>query len=405
MHTLLIHQIFMSPEDSGGTRHYELGKRVVDTGDNFTIVASDLNYLTGKRILEDQGFIAEQNFEGVKVLRTYTYPSLHRGFTWRIISFLSFTLSSFFAGMTAKNVDVVMGTSPPIFQCISAWLIAKIRNKPFLLEIRDLWPDFAIDIGVLKSPILIGLSRWLESFLYKSAKCILVNSPAYRDYLLDKGIPAEKIVLISNGVEVEQFNPEHQGKEWRQSLGIDDKFVVTYTGSIGMANDIATLLKAAAIVKSEPNIEIVLVGDGKERKIMEKMAEDLQLSNLRFTGIVSKREIPSIIAGSDICLAILKDIPMFRKPYPNKVFDYMAGGRATILAIDGVIRDVIEKSHGGIFVQPGDEQKLAEAIIYLSQNSEIAKQMGASARKYVVENFDRKEHGKAFVKLLQELTN
>jgi len=160
MHTLLIHQAFVSPHEAGGTRHYELAKHVVKAGDRFTIVASDLSYLSGKRATEKKGLVTKQNINDICVFRAYTYSSIHKSFVWRVVSFFSFTFTSILASFGAGPVDLVMGTSPPIFQAISAWVVAKLRRKPFLLEIRDLWPEFAIDMGVLKNPILIYMSRY-----------------------------------------------------------------------------------------------------------------------------------------------------------------------------------------------------------------------------------------------------
>ena len=166
MHILLIHQAFVSPNEAGGTRHYELSRHLVQQGHQVTIVASDLSYLTGERTTARPRLVTQELLDGIQVLRTYTYPALHRSFFWRVISFFSFMFTSLVAALRVKNVDLVMGTSPPIFQAVSAWLVAALRRLPFLLEIRDLWPEFAIDMGVLKNLLLIRLSRWLERFLY-----------------------------------------------------------------------------------------------------------------------------------------------------------------------------------------------------------------------------------------------
>ncbi len=169
MRLLLIHQALAAPDQPGGTRHYELGQHLIAQGHAMTVVTSDLNYMTGKAVAERQGVFVREEMDGIAVLRAYTYPSLHRSFVWRVVSFLSFMLSSLWAGLNAGPVDVVMGTTPPIFQAVTAWLVAALRRKPFLLEVRDLWPEFAIDLGVLRNPTLIQLSRWLESFLYNRA--------------------------------------------------------------------------------------------------------------------------------------------------------------------------------------------------------------------------------------------
>lgn len=403
MHVLLIHQAFVSPDEPGGTRHYELARHLVGHGHRFTIVASILSYLTGQRTIAHRGLIAAQNLGGVRVLRAYAYPALHRSFFWRVVSFLSFMLTSIGAALRAGSVDIVMGTSPPIFQAVSAWLVAAIRRRPFLLEIRDLWPEFAIGLGVLANPVLISLSRWLECFLYARATHILVNSPAYRDYLLGKGISAVKISLIPNGVDPAKFDPDAQNASVRQQWQLGEKFVVTYAGALGMANDIQTILQAANRLHDRSHIHFLLVGDGKERSNLEALARQMNLPNVTFAGALPKSQMRDVLAASDACVATLKDIPMFRTTYPNKVFDYMAAGRPTILAIDGVIRQVVEAAKGGIFVSPGDDAALADAVRSLSQDRQRARAMGRAGRLYVIEHFNRHRHAEQFEELVQRL--
>lgn len=403
-HTLLIHQAFTSPAEAGGTRHFELAHQLVRQGQRFTIVASNLSYLTGRRIPGGKGLVTEQTLDGVRILRTYTYPSLHHSYVWRVVSFFSFAVTSVFAGLRAGRVDLVMGTTPPIFQAVSAWLVALLRRRPFLLEVRDLWPEFAIDLGVLSNPLLIALSRWLERFLYTRSTHIVVNSPAYQDYLIGKGVSAEKITLIPNGVDPGMFDPAAKGQAVREEFDLGKKFVVTYAGALGLANDLETVLRAADRLRDEPCIHFLIVGDGKERPRLEARASSLQLPNVTFVGARPKSQIHEFLAASDACVATLKDIPMFRTTYPNKVFDYMAAGRPTILAIDGVIRQVIEAAGGGLFVQPGDSIALAEAVKALSENRNRARAMGAAARVYVVEHFQRQRQAEAFAALVTSLT-
>jgi len=405
MRILLIHQAFVTPSEGGGTRHYEFAQHCRGKGQEWVIVTSNLNYLTGKPLPDCRGLFTKQQVDGLTVLRAYTYPSLHRSFVWRVVSFLSFMVASAWAGLRAGSIDVVMGTSPPIFQAVSAWLVAALRRRPFLLEIRDLWPEFAIDMGVLTHPFLIRMSRRLESFLYAHATHIMVNSPAYREYLIAKGIPEKKISFISNGVDPKMFFPEQRGNHIRQSMGLDGKFVVTYAGALGVANDIPTVLHAAAKLKDHDGIRFLFVGDGKERENLERLAAEQHLTNVIFAGSRPKAEIPHILAASDACMASLQNIPMFTKTYPNKVFDYMAAGRPTLLAIDGVIRQVIEQSGGGIFVQPGDGQALADAILYLEQHRDLAKRMGTAARIYVEKYFDRARQAEELSTLLIPLAN
>jgi glycosyltransferase involved in cell wall biosynthesis len=403
MRILLINQAFVSPNEPGHTRHFEMAKFLQSHGHELVIVASDLNYQTGQRTVARTGVFAEQNFDGVRVLRSYLYPALHRSYFWRIISFFSFMFSSVWTAFQVKDVDLVMGTTPPIFQAVSAWFVAWIRRKPFLLEVRDLWPEFGVSMGVLKNPIVIALARWLEMFLYARATHILVNSPAYKEYMIGKGVPENKVTYIAYGTDVDMFNPGVDGSSIRGELGLQDKFVVLYAGALGQANDIDTILRAAERLNGEDKIRFVLFGDGKERTRLQSEAERMKLSNVIFAGVRAKKEMPQIVASADVCLAILQDIPMFRTTYPNKVFDYMAAGRATVLVIDGVSRTLIESSGGGVYVQPGDDAMLAEKILELSKDPKRVHQMGQSAREYLVKHLDRRDKLKETLELLVRL--
>jgi glycosyltransferase involved in cell wall biosynthesis len=403
--TILIHQAFASKNEPGGTRHYELGRRLVAQGHEFTVVASDVSYHTGKRLVPKARLKTESFEDGIRVLRAFTYSGVHKSYFLRIISFLSFMTTSVVVGVGAGVPDVVMGTTPPIFQAFSAWMLSRLRRRPFLLEVRDLWPEFAIDIGILKNHALIRMARFLEQFLYDRADHLLVNSPAYRDYLIDKGVKSDKISLVPNGVDFRMFDPEDRGDLFRKEYKLEGMFVVTYAGAIGMANNIETVLQAAEELKLRDDIHILIVGDGKERERLENESKGMKLTNLTFTGSFPKSQMATILAASDACIAVLKDIPMFTTTYPNKVFDYMAAGRPTILAIDGVIRQVIEAANGGVFVKPGNPRSMAEAIIGLANCPERARALGRSARAYVIEHFSRDEHARQFANLISRVAS
>jgi glycosyltransferase involved in cell wall biosynthesis len=399
LHLLLVHQAFVTPREHGGTRHYEFGQHWVRSGNRMTVVASDRSYQTGEKWGEGE----IESSQGLDIRRAYTYPSLHRSFVWRVVSFLSFAVTSLIAGLRARDVHVVMGTTPPMPQALTAWLIAALKRRPFLLEVRDLWPEFAIDMGVLKNKIVIWIARRLERFLYARANHILVNSPAYRDHLIqEKGISPAKITLIANGVDANLFK-ETPAADMRGLLGINGEFVAMYAGALGLANDIRLVLDTAERLSTEPSVRIVLVGDGKERANLERQARTAGLRNVIFAGSQPKASIPAYLAAADCCIAVLQNIPMFTTTYPNKVFDYMAAGKPTVLAIDGVIRKVIEAAQGGIFVRPGDPDAMAEAILQLQRDRKTAVQMGANAQRFVAKNFDRAQQAQQFIALVSTL--
>jgi glycosyltransferase involved in cell wall biosynthesis len=250
---------------------------------------------------------------------------------------------------------------------------------------------------------VIALARWLENFLYARATHILVNSPAYKEYMLGKGVSENKITYIPYGTDVDMFNPDLDGSPVRKKLGLENKFVVLYAGALGQANDIDTILHAAERLNHESQIRFVLFGDGKERARLESESKRMNLTNVIFAGVCPKKEMPLVIASSDVCLAILQDVPMFRTTYPNKVFDYMAASRGTVLVIDGVVREVIESSGGGVFVSPGNEEQLAKTILELLNDPQRVKQMGLNARAYLVKHLDRRDKLNETLALLENL--
>ena len=390
MHILLIHQAFATEQEAGGTRHYELARYLVHQGHCVTIIASRVSYLTGQVLPSARGrWIVREQIDGINLLRTWAYAGLHRSFFTRVLSFLSFMLSSFMAALLVRDVDIVWGTSPPIFQAVTAHLVARLKRVPFVFEVRDLWPDFAIETGVLRNPLLIWASRRLECILYRHGDHLIVNSPGFIPHLRRFGVPEEKIALIPNGVEVSIFNPADQGEEVRQELGLEGKFIALYAGAHGLANNLETVLLAAKRLEGHPDIVFVLMGDGKERPNLIRQAEGLGISNVRFAPAQPKTRMPAFLAAADVCIAILKAIPMFKTTYPNKVFDYMAAGRPTVLAIDGAIREVIEAADGGTFVQPGDPAALAEAVLRYYRDPDLRQRHGWNARFYVAAHFDR----------------
>ncbi len=400
MRILLVHQIFHLPQQSGGTRHFEFGRYAVQRGHSFTAIAGDVSYLDGKRLPGPR----DQTVEGVRVIRARMLSTIHRSFVWRVIAFLSFMCSSVITALRVGRIDVVMGTSPPLFQGLSAWFIAAVRRRPFVLEIRDLWPDFAIDMGVLKNRLLIWLARRLEFFLYRRATHLLCNSPAYREYLVKtRGVPAEKVTLISNGVDPAMFEPAERGTSIRDEYNLHGKYLIVYTGAIGPANDIPTIVRAAKRLEGESAIHFLLVGDGKDRPRIEAMMTELGIINVTLVPPRPKSEMRVVLGASDACVATLRNIPMFTKTYPNKVFDYMAAGRPTILGIDGVIRAVIEKAEGGLFVPPGDDEALADAALSLLANPEWGVAMGKRARVYVERHFNRADQAAQFTRLMEQL--
>ena len=400
-HVLLIHQAFAALDEPGGTRHYEMARAFVQHGNRVTIITSPVSYLTGKSKQSRSRWLTRENPEpGIEILRAYTYPALHRSFFHRLLSFISFMLSSFFIGLGVRNVDVIWGTSPPIFQGWTGWLLARIKRVKFIFEIRDLWPAFAIAMKVLRDPLIIRLSNWLERFLYRHADQLVVNSPGFIDHIATRG--GKDIILIPNGVDPQMFDPLDDGAVFRRQINLDDAYIILYSGAHGASNDLEIILEAARITAFDARIVYVLVGDGKEKPALQQFTEKWEMRNVFFIPPVAKEEMKGVLAAADACVAILKPLELYKTTYPNKVFDYLAAGRPVLCAIDGVIREVIETAEAGVFVTPGDPAALADSVLKLSNAPEAARKMGMNGRAYVEQHFNRRDIAAQMEKLLRE---
>jgi glycosyltransferase involved in cell wall biosynthesis len=397
MHVLLIHQAFAGPGDPGGTRHYELASELALRGHRTTIIASDVSYLTGD-VTRSRTSLPD----GIRVVRVPSSRRLHESYAARAASFLGFSAGALRAALAIDGVDIVWGTSPPLPQLVPAWLASLRVPGGLVFEERDLWPEFAIGMGVVREGAATAAALLAKRFLYARAQRVIVNSPGFLPFLDGYGVDPSKVRVIPNGVDPRPFDPEDRGAELRREWGADDRFVVVYAGALGPANDLDVALDAAASLRATDAL-FVLVGDGKARPELMRKAAERGLANVRFVGALPKEDMPRVLAASDACFATLRDIPLFRTTYPNKVFDYMAAGRPVLLLIDGVIREVVEEAGAGIFVPPGDAAGLAAAVRRLASDPAAACEMGRRGRRAVLARFDRREHAALLEALFTEV--
>jgi len=423
-HLLLVHRAFCTPRQSGGTRHYELLQTALKNGWRATVLTSDVNYQTGLADSAEPVSIGRQaSPTSENALRIMTVPTgsrLHGGFWRRIVCFLSFCLGAWRLGRKISDplrftpesspcggpfvpVDLVMGTSPDLFQAFVAWRLAARLRVPFILEIRDLWPDFAVRMGVLKNPLLIFAARQLSRFLLRRAAVVIVNSPAYVAAVQGQGVAVGEIVQVDNGVDVDAYSPDIDGTAMRDAFGIaPEKFVVLYAGALGPANDVSTLLRAAKKLENDSSIQLVIAGDGQARSALEREAAALCLRHVLFTGSLPREDMPHLLAAADACVATL--LPVFDSTYPNKVFDAMAAGKPLLLAMNGPARLVVEKEQCGFAVTPSDDEALAAAILRLKNDTALRGKYARNARRVACERFDRRKQAQIFVQTLDRVS-
>jgi len=404
MHLLLVHQPFTSPNEAGGTRHYELARLLVLNGHRVTVLASDVSYVSGERNSNGVGiFTSEHTPDGVEIRHCQTSRSLHRSVPQRLLSYCSFSVTSFVAGLLSREVDVVCGTSPPPSQLATAWALARIKRVPLVIEVRDLWPDTVIDLGYLRQPVLIACWRRLEKLIYHSADMIVANSPGFSPHLQACGVDNNRIAIVPNGVDAAEFDSTDGGQAFRQKYDLGDRCVVLFAGTHGLAAGLDSALDAANLLRDEKDIVFVFVGHGIDKGKMMTRANEMGLNSVVFVPPHAKVDMPDVLAAGDICLATLKAVPVFQTVYPNKVFDYMAASRPVVLAIDGVIRDVVEGADAGVFVQPGDAPALAAAVLGLARDRATRLRKGQNGRSYVERHCRRADRVREFEQMLIDL--
>jgi glycosyltransferase involved in cell wall biosynthesis len=388
MKLLLIHQIFVTPEEGGGTRHYEMLKYLAQKQVDVTVFASDTDYLSGKK--RDVKFSQKDN---MKIYYLRTLSKVHASLLARALNFLTFSFMNFIKGLFLRNVDIIWSTSPPLFQAFSGLILAKIKRKKFLFEVRDLWLDFAVELDLLsKQSITYKIFKQIEKFVYKYSDKIIVNSPGFIPYI-QRVVPDKEIEVFSNGVDMEAFEKlkANEVQKKRKEFGVEDKFVVLYTGNLGIANNIEVIIEVARMIQNtHPDIHFMLFGGGLKKEEFREKIQELKLKNITIFDSRPKKEMPLIISMADVCIATLKNIPLFSTVYPNKVFDYMACKKPTILAIEGEIRKVIENANGGIPVTPGNADEIKDAVLHYYENRKLIKSHGENAYQFVKKHFDRK---------------
>jgi glycosyltransferase involved in cell wall biosynthesis len=411
MKILIVHQHYLMPGQPGGSRFNELARMWSEAGHQVTVVAGNVNYNTGQRPAAYDGTWTLREHDGqVVVWRCHVPRSYGRSYLGRMWAFLGFTASATTAALRAGRHDVVIGTSPPLVVVLPALLASRLRRPrvPWVFEVRDLWPESAITTGVLtRSSPLTRLLYAMERIACRDAALINVLTPAFREDLLRRGLANdERIVFIPNGADLDLFSPGPRDNDIRHALGWGDRFVVMYAGAHGRANAIGQLIEAAERLRHRPDILIASVGDGPERPPLAAEAERRGLTNIIFHGPQPKERMPDVVNASDAGCAVLQNNITFRGVYPNKVFDYMACARPTVLGIDGVARQLVcDEAQAGIFATPEDGQALAAAIAHLADHPDEARAMGERGRKWVLANASREALARRYLGVLERLTS
>ncbi|MBS1789486.1 MAG: glycosyltransferase family 4 protein [Acidobacteria bacterium] len=385
-------QYFPPEMGAPSARTFEHARHWASLGHDVTVVTGFPNHPTGIIRPEYRGqFVKRERVEGIDLLRTWVYCAANKGFFRRILNFFSFFFSSLTLGaLMTRRPDVVVGTSPQFFCAVAAYYLSRIKRVPFIFEVRDIWPQSAIEMGVLKNRRLIRALEAIEMHLYKQAALIVPVAESTREYLLGKGVAPEKIKIITNGVDAgylasDSIAPE----EVRRELGLDGKFVVSYIGTHGMAHALDVVLDVADRFRHDPDLHFLFIGEGAEKANLKKLAATLSLTNLTFLDQQPRERLLGYYRASDVSLVPLRRLTIFRKVLPSKLFELMGVGCPIICSVEGEAARLVEQAEAGLCIEPENADALFGAINRLRAEPQLRNCMKANGRQFVKTHYLR----------------
>ncbi len=406
MHIIFLTHYFYPEGNAPASRTFDNCKRWVAKGHKVTIVTGVPNVPDGI-IYEGykNRFFQWEEMNGIRVLRVWTYIAPNKGFFKRTLNYFSFMVSSLLGVFLIKKGDLVIATSPQFFCGVAGFIFSKLKKLPFILEVRDIWPESIIATEALKSRRLIKILEYIELFLYRHSKKIVVVTESFKKIISHKGIQRDKIFIVKNGADLTLFCPKDRENEVRKKFNLHGKFIVSYIGTIGMAHALSQVLYVAKSLYYRKDIIFLLVGSGAERDILIREKENKQLDNVIFIEKQFRHLIPSFYAASDICLVTVKNTPLFKSVIPSKIFEIMAMAKPIILGVDGEAREIVEKSNSGLYVEPENHIELKKAILRLYNNPESAQKLGRNGRRFVEKYFNRDNLADDYLEILAQSLN
>lgn len=406
LNILYLSQYFPPEMGAPSARVYELSRRWVAQNSAVTILTGFPNHPTGIVPEEYKGqYFLREGKDGIKVIRTYIYAAANKGFIKRVFSYLSFMVSSIIQGTRASGKqDVIIASSPQFFVGIAGYIISRLKGIPFIFEIRDLWPESIVQLGLLKNEVLISLLEWIEIFLYKRAAHIIVVADSTVDILMKKGIDKEKISVLKNGVDLILFNFLDNQSALKEKYGFKNKFVVSYIGTHGLSHALDKVLETAELIKPREDIVFLLVGEGAEKEKLQNFAKEAMLTNIVFVDQINKSQLPDYYALSDIVLVTLRKLPLFKHVIPSKLFEIMAMKRPIIISVDGEAKRIVENAKSGVFCEPENPVSLKKAIEALYKDEEKRKQLGENGRQFVEKYFNRDVLADDYLDIIRSIT-
>ena len=408
MHILFFTDNFTPEVNAPASRTYEHCKNWVEQGNKVTVITGVPNFPKGKVYAGYRNrLFQKENMNGIEVIRVWTFIAPNEGTVRRTLDFLSFMITSFIASLFVKKPDIIVGTSPQFFTVCAAFFCAALRRLPWIFELRDLWPESIKAVGNLKDSFFIRLMEKVEIFLYQKANAIVSVTNSFREELFERGIDNSKIYVVTNGVDLQQFYKREKDQELIRNLKLENKFVLGYIGTHGLAHGLETILYAAERLqnkKVEISVQFILVGDGAEKAKLQKLSVELKLKNVIFVDTVPKDQIVRYWSILDYAIIHLKDQELFKTVIPSKVFESIGMGIPILHGVRGESANIVSEGNIGKLFNPEDVESLVSVIEEAKSAPNLTKKLGLNAVSESL-TYDRKNLANEMLKIIKNTAN
>jgi hypothetical protein len=406
MRILFLTHYFHPEGNAPATRVTELTRRWVAAGHDVTVITGVPSVPDGVVYESYRNRVVQRStHEGVDLVRVWTYLAPNKGTLRRILNYVSFMLTATLAGLWVRRPDVVIATSPQFFCGWAGVLVSRARRRPFVLEIRDLWPESIEAVGAMRNRRLLHFLEWLELRMYAAATRIVTVGEGYRRKLVAKGVPASRIDVVPNGVDLAAFLAGADGSKIRERYRLGDRFVCSYIGTIGLGCGLEVVLRAARRLRAtgQEHVCFLLVGDGAVREDLEAAARAEGLSSVIFTGRQPKNEMPAFLAATDACLVHLTRTELFKTVLPSKIFEAAAMRKPIVLGVAGFAADLVAEAEAGICMQPENEVELLAALERLAADPALARRLGDAGYERIARRYSYDRLAVEYMELLEGL--
>lgn len=404
MHILFITDNFPPEMNAPASRTYEHALEWVGMGHEVSVITCVPNFPFGKVYDGYRNKIFQrENMNGIQVFRVWSYMTQNKGFLRRILDFISFMFSAILGSFRVSKPDVVIATSPQFFSAVAGYIIGKFKRRPYIFEVRDLWPEQIVAVNAMESNSMVKLLFKLARYLYHHSACVVTVGEGYKEQIqCNYNISDSQLKVIPNGIFSEIFSKKGQRKEIRQQLGWSGKFVVVYIGTHGMSQKLETIMDTAKILKPESDICFAFVGEGSEKEKLVLLKNDGDLDNCIFYPMQPRERVPELYEAADACIIPLRNCDLFQKNYPSKMFEAMAMECPIILSAEGFSCKLLKRAKAGISVPPENPKCLAQAILNLNSSEDNLNKY-RSGRDYVENNYSRRTWAKNYIEIIENV--